>query len=84
MGGDCSVRGIPEWLLRLNIEIRGIDESEYEGWFIDHDVAFGRRATAEDAARARPSVEVDRALAAFEGAAIVGTTHALPTRSRWS
>ena len=60
-----------------DIEIRGIDESEYEGWFIDHDVAFGRRATAEDAARARPSVEVDRALAAFEGAAIVGTTHAL-------
>ena len=60
-----------------DIEIRGIDESEYEGWFIDHDVAFGRRATAEDAARARPSVEVDRALAAFEGATIVGTTHAL-------
>ena len=60
-----------------DIEIRGIDESEYEGWFIDHDVAFGRRATAEDAARARPSVEVDRALAAFEGEAIVGTTHAL-------
>ncbi len=59
------------------IEIRGIGESEYEGWFIDHDVAFGRRATAEDAARARPAVEVDRALAAFEGAAIVGTTHAL-------
>ena len=59
------------------IEIRGIDESEYEGWFIDHDVAFGRRATAEDAARARPSVEVDRALAAFDGEAIVGTTHAL-------
>ena len=60
-----------------DIEIRGIGESEYEGWFIDHDVAFGRRATAEDAARARPSVEVDRALAAFDGAAIVGTTHAL-------
>ena len=59
------------------IEIRGIDESEYEGWFIDHDVAFGRRATAEDAARARPAVEVDRALAAFDGEAIVGTTHAL-------
>ena len=60
-----------------DIEIRGIDESEYEGWFIDHDVAFGRRATAEDAARARPAVEVDRALAAFDGEAIVGTTHAL-------
>ena len=60
-----------------DIEIRGIGESEYEGWFIDHDVAFGRRATAEDAARARPAVEVDRALAAFEGAEIVGTTHAL-------
>ena len=59
------------------IEIRGIDEGEYEGWFIDHDVAFGRRATAEGAARARPAVEVDRALAAFEGEAIVGTTHAL-------
>ena len=59
------------------IEIRGIGESEYEGWFIDHDVAFGRRATAEDAARARPAVEVDRALAAFDGEAIVGTTHAL-------
>ena len=59
------------------IKIRGIGESEYEGWFIDHDVAFGRRATAEDAARARPAVEVDRALAAFDGEAIVGTTHAL-------
>ena len=59
------------------IEIRGIDEGEYEGWFIDHDVAFGRRATAENAARARPAVEVDRALAAFEGEGIVGTTHAL-------
>ena len=60
-----------------DIEIRGIGDSEYEGWFIDHDVAFGRRATAEDAARARPAVEVDRALAAFDGEAIVGTTHAL-------
>ena len=39
-------------------------------------MAFGRRATAEGAERARASVEVDRALAAFDGAAIVGTTHA--------
>ncbi len=59
-----------------DVVVRVISEREYAAWYRDHEVAFGRRGTAEEANRARPSVEVDRALAAFDGTAIVGTAHA--------
>ena len=59
-----------------DLELRTIIKEEYYDWFRDHESAFGRRSTKTQAGRMLPALEMDRALAVFDGNAIVGTAHA--------
>jgi predicted acetyltransferase len=62
------------------IEIRRIEPDEYEGWSRTITTAFGEDVTPEELALYRRTTEIDRAWAAIDGTAIVGTTAAYSFR----
>ena len=60
----------------MDIQIRTIEEREFEAFIHATDVAFGEEASAETLQRERTLAELDRCFAAFDGDAIVGTAAA--------
>jgi predicted acetyltransferase len=62
----------------VSFDIRALHSDEFDGFFETLHGAFGAIPRAEEIARARRVLPVERALAAFEGGAMVGTTATFP------
>ena len=58
----------------MSIELRPIDEDEYEKWMKAAHYGFSEHVNDEILALRRPTVEMDRTLAAYDGKDIVGTS----------
>lgn len=56
------------------VSLRSIREDEYRAFWRAEALAFGHPDSAEEAERERGLFELDRSLAAFDGATIVGTS----------
>lgn len=56
----------------MDVEIRPIEPEEFEEWARTLEGAFGLRPTPEEIERERRVAEIDRCLAAFDGAEMVG------------
>ena len=61
----------------MDVQIRAIQEDEFEAYASAVETAFGSFVDPEDLERERSIAELDRAFAAFEGARIVGTAATL-------
>lgn len=65
----------------MDIEIRTIEPGQWDAFFTACEAAFGQPAPAEDERASERTVsEVERSLAAFDGAEIVGTAGAFSFR----
>ena len=64
----------------MDVEIRGIREDELEAWIHATEAAFSDRLDPEEIELERSVAEIDRSMAAFDGADIVGTAAAASLR----
>lgn len=71
--GATAVRAEPRG---AGLEVRPVSSGEFGDWVAAVAVGFGRDVWEEDVGRRRAVAELDRTLAAFDGAEIVGTANA--------
>ena len=60
----------------MDLEIRPIEEEEYEAWIRAVVVGFGEHISEADVSQARKGLELDRSLAVFDGGKIIAGAHA--------